>query len=378
MSARRPLVVLDALAVRGRPTGVAGGAVELVTALAARERACEFLVIAGDGAPFAGVAGRPGWRVVVFGADGAPRREWARQVLIPAACRRHGAALVHALQPVAPWAAPCPVVMTVHDLAWHTLPEVIAEPRRTWLRLAVPASLSRARLLLANSRTTAAALRAAFPRLAARVREVPHGTPAWALAGDLPAVPPPSRPFFLFVGRLEPRKNLPTLLDAYEQLLSATAGAAPDLCLAGPEGWGLGPLRERLARPSLAGRVHLTGWLAPERLRELYATALALVFPSLDEGFGLPVLEAMACGVPVLTSARGATAEVAGEAAVLVAPRDPASIAAAMARLAGDAGLRARLVVAGRTQAAGWTWERTADLTAEAYADIAAPARARK
>lgn len=374
----RPLIVLEALAVRGRPTGVAGGARELVTALAAQDRGCDFVVMAGNGTAFADLAGRPGWSVRVVDAADALRREWARQVLLPSACRRLGAALVHALQPVAPWAAPCPVVLTVHDLAWRTLPEVIAQPRRAWLRAAVPVSLGRARLLLANSRTTAEALAAAFPRLAARVREVPHGTPVWALEGTGPREAPPGRGFFLWVGTLEPRKNLPRLLDAYEMLLARTLGEAPDLCLAGPPGWGLGPVAERLARPALAGRVRLTGWCGPDELRALYATATALVFPSLDEGFGLPVLEAMGCGLPVLTADRGATAEVAGGDALLVDPRDTAALAEAMARLAGDPALRERLARAGRLRAAAWTWERTADLTAAAYAEIAPVAATRK
>lgn len=373
----RPVIVLEALAVRGRPTGVAGGARELVMALAARDRGYDFVVMAGNGSAFADLAGRPGWSVRVVDATGMLRREWARQVLLPSACRRLGAVLVHALQPVAPWAAPCPVILTVHDLAWRTLPEVIAQPRRAWLRTAVPISLARARLLLANSRTTAAALAEAFPRLAARVREVPHGTPGWALSGAERRDPPAGRGFFLFVGTLEPRKNLPRLLDAYEMLLARTGGEAPDLCLAGPPGWGLGPVTKRLARPALAGRVRLTGWCAPDELRELYATATALVFPSLDEGFGLPVLEAMGCGLPVLTTDRGATAEVAGGDALLVDPRDTGALAEAMARLARDPALRERLARAGRQRAAAWTWARTADLTAAVYAEIATPAGAR-
>lgn len=377
MSAR-PVIVLEALAARGRPTGVAGGAHELIRALAARDRGFEFVVVAGDRESFADVDERPGWRVRILAADDAARREWARQVLLPAICRRHGAALVHGLQPVAPWMAPCPVVLTVHDLAWRTLPEVIAQPRRTWLRAAVPASLARARLLLANSGSTAAALAGSFPQLAARVREVPHGTPGWALAEGPQRTTPAERPYFLFVGRLEPRKNLPRLLDAYEQLLARSDGGAPDLCLAGPSGWGLGPVRERLSRPTLAGRVRLTGWVAPAELRALYRSALALVFPSLDEGFGLPILEAMGCGLPVLTSDRGATAEVAGDAALLADPRDTGALCAAMARLAGDAPLRERLAAAGRGRAAAWTWARTADLTAAAYAEIAVPVGARK
>ncbi|MBM4130159.1 glycosyltransferase family 4 protein [bacterium] len=373
-----PVIVLEALAMRGQPTGVAGGARELIAALAARDRGFAFVVVAGDDDVFADLRDRPGWSLEVVPAGDATRREWTRQVLLPVACRRWGAALVHGLQPVAPWAAPCPVVLTVHDLAWRTMPEVIPQPRRAWLSAAVPASLARARLLLANSRTTAAALTGAFPRLADRVREVPHGTPAWALAGDLPAPAPVAHPFFLFVGRLEPRKNLPRLLEAYERLVVRTDGQAPDLCLAGPEGWGLGPVRERLARPSLAGRVRVTGWCAPADLRALYAAALALVFPSLDEGFGLPVLEAMGCGLPVLTADRGATAEVAGDAALLVDPQDTQALADAMFRLARDAALRTALAAGGRRRAATWTWERTADLTAAAYAEIAAPAAARK
>jgi glycosyltransferase involved in cell wall biosynthesis len=374
----RPVIVIEALAVRSRPTGVAGGARELVTALAARDRGYDFVVMAGNGTAFADLAGRPGWSVRVVAATGGLRREWARQVLLPLVCRRLGAALVHALQPVAPWAAPCPVVLTVHDLAWRTLPEVIAQPRRAWLRTAVPLSLARAQLLLANSRTTAAALTTAFPRLAPRVREVPHGTPGWALAAAEPCDRPAGRGFFLFVGTLEPRKNLPRLLDAYEMLLARTGGEAPDLCLAGPPGWGLGPVKERLARPALAGRVRLTGWCTPAELRSLYATATALVFPSLDEGFGLPVLEAMGCGLPVLTADRGATAEIAGGDAVLVDPRDTGALAEAMARLARDPALRERLARAGRQRAGAWTWARTADLTAAAYAEIATPAVARK
>lgn len=374
----RPVVVLEALAVRAQATGVAAGILELVAALAAVDRGCEFVVVAADRRPFAAVAGLPGWQVREVAAGGPGGREWARQVLLPGLCRRLGAALVHGLQPVAPWAAPCPVLLTVHDMAWRTMPGVIAQPRRAWLQAAVPPSLRRARLLLANSEATATALAREFPALAGRVRAVPHGTPAWALAGVGEAIPAPGRPFFLFVGRLEPRKNLPRLLDAYERLLARTGGQAPDLCLAGPPGWGLGPVRERLARPALAGRVRLAGWCSARELGALYATALALVFPSLDEGFGLPVVEAMACGLPVLTSDRGATAEVAGDDALLVDPGDTAALAEALARLAGDDALRRRLAAGGRRRAAAWTWARTADLTAACYREAMAPAAPRK
>jgi glycosyltransferase involved in cell wall biosynthesis len=367
----RPVVVLEALAVRAMPTGVAGGIVELVRALAARDRGLDFVLIAGDGAAFNWLEGAPGWRVLGGGDNRAAAREWRRLAGVPRACRAYRASLLHALQPVAPPWAPCPVVLTVHDLAWRTMPEVVGQPRRSWLGVVVPPSLARARLLLANSQATADALSGNFPAHAAKVRVVPHGTPSWALKVSPAEQPAPSaRPFFLFVGTLEPRKNLPRLLAAYEKLLAMTDGQAPDLVLAGPGGWSMGPLLERLSRPALQGRVTRRGWLPDVELRRLYATALALVFPSLDEGFGLPVLEAMACGLPVLTSGCGALAEVAGPDAILVDPRDVDDLARGMQRLAADPALRERLSVAGPARAAQWTWARTADLTTAAYAEI--------
>lgn len=375
----RPVVVLEALAVRAMQTGVAGGIVELVRALAAQDRGFDFVLIAGDGAAFDWLAGTPGWRVLAGPGGHAAAREWFRLVGVPRVCHAQGAAVLHALQPVSsPW-APCPVVVTVHDLAWRTMPDVIGQPRRAWLGAVVPPSLARARLLLANSQATGGALAGQFPSLAGRVRVVPHGTPSWALASSPPPRPESTaRPFFLFVGTLEPRKNLPRLLDAYEELLALTAGDAPDLVIAGPAGWSMGPLVERLARPALQGRVTRRGWLPDDELRRLYATALALVFPSLDEGFGLPVLEAMACGLPVLTSGQGALAEVAGPDAVLVDPRNVDELARGMQRLAGDPALREQLASAGPARAAQWTWERTADLTTAAYAEITGTGAGRK
>ncbi|MBK7772103.1 MAG: glycosyltransferase family 4 protein [bacterium] len=172
------------------------------------------------------------------------------------------------------------------------------------------------------------------------------------------------------MGAREPRKNLPRLLDAYERLVAGRGSASPDLVLAGPDGWLDGPLRERLARPGLAGRVEIRGYCEPAELRSLYGGALALVFPSLLEGFGLPILEAMACGLPVLTSDRGATAEVAGDAALLVDPHDTGALHLAMGRLADEAPLRARLAAGGPRRAREWTWDRTADLTTAAYREI--------
>jgi glycosyltransferase involved in cell wall biosynthesis len=375
----RPRVLLEALAVRDRPTGVAGAAVDLVTALAARDRGFDFVVVAAAAAPFAALADRPGWRVLVPpGVDSGAGRALFLQRGLPALCRREGAAMLHTLQPVAPARPACPLLVTVHDVAWRDLPDAVPWRRRLYYDLAIPAGLRRAALVLASSEATAGLLRRHFPALAGRVRVTPLGTPAWVWETAPAAGPPPARPFFLFVGRLEPRKNLPRLLDAYGDLVAAMGDRAPDLRLVGPEGWGLAPLRERLARPDLHGRVSVQGWCERPALRGLYASARALVFPSLQEGFGLPVIEAMACGLPVLTSAGGALGEVAGDAALLADPRDRAALAAALGRLAGDDALCERLRRGGPGRARRWTWERTADLTTAAYEHVASAPGPRK
>lgn len=368
----RPTIVLEALSVRGQPTGVAGSSLELMQALAARDRGLDFVVAAACREPFAALAGVPHWRVVVCpGVEADLNRVWFIQRGLPALCRDAGADLLHSLQPVAPLRSGCPLVVTVHDVAWRECPAAVQRPRRLYYDLVVPAGLRRSRLVLASSEATGRQLASHFPSLAERVRVTPLGTPTWVyepVDSRLDGTPP--RPFFLFVGTLEPRKNLPRVLEAYERLLDVYGDQAPDLRLAGPQGWLMAPLRERLGRPALRGRVIVGGYCDRPELRRFYGTAVALVFPSLHEGFGLPVLEAMACGLPVLTSDRGALAEVAGPDALLVDPLDVGAIARSLERLMADAPLRARLQRAGPDRARHWTWARTADLTAAAYTEI--------
>ena len=175
-------------------------------------------------------------------------------------------------------------------------------------------------------------------------------------------------PFLLAVGTLEPRKNLPRLLDAFGQV----AGELPGhwLVVVGPVGWG-----PRLRPTWDSVRVKLAGQVGDALLHALYQAADGLAYPSLYEGFGLPVLEAMANGIPVLTSDRSSLPEVAGGAALLVDPLDRSAIAAGLVRLAGDDDLRRRLVEAGRRRAAGFTWRATAAATWAAYREVAERAR---
>ena len=260
-----------------------------------------------------------------------------------------------------------PLVATVHDLLFLEYPEHYTWHSRAVLRRGLTLARRDARVVICPSRATIDACRAAgFED--ERLRLVPWGVRhrtveegaaertrrRYGLAG----------PYVLFCGTVEPRKNLPRVLEAFRRL------DRPDveLVLAGPRGW-----REDLAdgAADLAGRVRALGFVPPDDLLALYRGAATLVYPSLAEGFGLPVLEAMAQGVPVVTSAGTATAEVAGEAAVLVDPLDVDAIAGGIDRILGDETLAASLGEAARMRAAGYTWERTAELVAGVYAEAA-------
>jgi glycosyltransferase involved in cell wall biosynthesis len=162
----------------------------------------------------------------------------------------------------------------------------------------------------------------------------------------------------LFVGTMEPRKNVARLVEAFERLGDVDA----ELVLVGPDGWGDLP-------PANARRL---GFVAPEALRGLYAAADVVAYPSIREGFGLPVLEAMAQGAAVVTSATTSTAEVAGDTGLLVDPLDVDDIAGALQRLLGDPDLAADLGARARARAATFTWARTAEGTVAAYRDAVA------
>lgn len=380
----RPRVVLDALLVDRQPAGVARSAQELVRALAARDRGLDFTVAVTAPGMFDFLEGEAHWSVRDCRAarGGVLRKTVFTLTGLPRLCRQVGADLLHSLQFVAPLRPPCPLVLTVHDLAWQLYPDTVPVLRRGFYRLAVPPVLRRAAAIAASSEATAADLRRLHPATADRIVTTPLGTPSWVWgqpgAGTAPPPPGPGRPRFLFVGTLEPRKNLEGLLTAYEAFLESASSSGrdeiscPSLLLVGGRGWRDSGLRARLADLQSRGHLEVREYCAPDELWALYRSSLGLVFPSLHEGFGFPVLEAMAAGVPVLTSDRSATAEVAGDAALLAPPDSTRDLAAALAALAWDEALREDLRRRGFERARFWQWERTADRTAAVYADVLA------
>lgn len=313
-----------------------------------------------------------GWRLppdVAVTSSRLPRRAlyeaWSRVRLPRAGGPARPGALVHATT----WAVPparVPLVVTVHDLAFLRSPEHFTAHGNAFFRRGLEIVRREAAAVIAVSRATRDdCVRAGIP--ADRVHVVPHGVshlPVTRDAVDAFRVRHGlDRPYVLWCGTVEPRKNVDGLLHAYRQVADRTD---LDLVLVGPSGWGDAPDAVRDAASVLPpGRVHRLGHLAPPDLHAAYAGARAFCFPSWWEGFGMPVLEAMAHGVPVVTSGGTSMDEVAGDAGVLVDPADPDAIADALLRVTGDE--HADRAARSRTRAADFTWERSAARTAEVY-----------
>ena len=383
---RQGPVVLDALVLGERPTGVGRSVLELVRALADTDRGLGFVVLTTVPGRFDFLAGKDRWRIMDCpGARGGLlRKALFTQVQVPRLCRQLGAGLLHSPQFIAPLRLDCPEVVTVLDLVWHSFPATIQQPRLCYYRLLVPRVLARADRLLAISEATGAELAAAFPGTAEKTTVTRFGTPSWVwsarerdcAAGTRAPVENSAmdRPYFLFVSTLEPRKNLRGLLEAYEIFLAQAQATGrqvaeiPDLHLVGSKGWKGSSVRAMVARLQATGRLKLWGYLTDEGdLWNQYRLATALLFPSFHEGFGFPILEAMAAELPVLTSNRGAMAEVGGDCSLLVDPENPQEIAAKLATLAWDRPVVEDLRVRGLARARDWTWEKTAHLTSEVY-----------
>lgn len=259
-----------------------------------------------------------------------------------------------------------PLVVTIHDLAFLTEPKNFTRRGVSFFRRGLAITWREADLILVPSTTTMqACLDNGFEE--ERLRLVPMGvrveTAAESLVAETKARYGLERPYILWTGTMEPRKNLPRLLHAFGKLAPEM-----DLVLVGPKGW-----KENIDR-LLAGQrpdIKILGFMDSKDLSALYAGADVFCFPSLEEGFGLPVLEAMAQGTPVVTSLGTSTEELGRGAAVLVNPRSADSIMEGLKRVLEDSALRVQLSDAGRRRANDYSWARTAEKTAAAYREVA-------
>ncbi|MGI8408046.1 MAG: glycosyltransferase family 4 protein [Actinomycetota bacterium] len=259
-----------------------------------------------------------------------------------------------------------PVVVTIHDLAFLDEPSHFTERGLRFFKRGLELALAEAALVVCPSDTTLAdCVRHGFEP--ERLRAIPMGVDiSPAKEADIASARRRygvERPFIMWTGTIEPRKNLTRLLQAFESL-----APTHDLVLVGPHGWNE-DIETLISKSD--GRVRTLGFVPHADLGPLYAAASVFCFPSLLEGFGLPVLEAMGQGTPVVTSKGTSTEELAADAGILVDPKDAESIAEGIARVLEDEALSQKLSEAGRRRAAEYPWERTAELLVAAYREAA-------
>jgi glycosyltransferase involved in cell wall biosynthesis len=308
-----------------------------------------------------------GCEQVVVPVNARNRLQWVRgeQQHVPGCAKRAGADLLHSLGSTSPLWGSVPRVTTIHDLNYAIVPEAHEGLRGLGMRLLVPAAARRSRRIITLAESTVADLERILRVPPAKVDVIPHGVHARTAPEVTPEPELRERlqlgggPFLLSVSGKKPSKNLMRLLDALAQI---PAERRPRLVVPGYPTPHEADLREHAER--LGVGVAWPPWVSAADLEGLYAAAEGFVFPSLYEGFGFPVAEAMVRGVPVATSDRGSLAEVAGDAALLFDPEDVDAIRAAIERLPDEA---ERLRAAGRAQAARFTWERSAELHAASY-----------
>jgi len=271
--------------------------------------------------------------------------------------------------------APCPTVVTIHDLSLLAQAETHEAANVQRGRRRLPIMARRATMIVAPSEWTRREIITHLNIRAERIRVIPEAAretmhprdeTVWREVLGKHGI---RRPYLLYVGTIEPRKNLLTLLRAYDELLRATRHR-PQLVLCGGRGWLDDEVFQLVEKLKLQEMVRFTGYVDDGELPALYSAAEVFVYPSLYEGFGLPPLEAMACGAPVVTSNTSSLPEVVGAAGLTVPPRDVAALAQALVKLLDNAAMRQHFSRAGLDQAARFSWERAAIETQAVYNEV--------
>ncbi len=296
---------------------------------------------------------------------------------IPASLYRDRPNLLH-VQYTGPIACPVPMVATVHDVSFVEHPEYFTSFRAHQLKLTVKRTVRRAARILTPSEFSRRSIIAAYGVPGDKVTVIPNGvSSAFRPMHHQAAIDwvrerhGIQQPFILTVGDLQPRKNHLGLIQAFEETVRAHPELPHHLVVVGKETWYASHVRRAAQRSCVADRIHFTGWVSDEDLRYFYCASDIFVFPSLYEGFGLPILEAMACGRAVLCSNAAAMPEVANAAGILFDPCSTTEIARAMQDVLLDAELRTRMERLGLQRAASFGWSRAAQKTLDVYYDVA-------
>lgn len=370
-------VALDVAAVPANPSGAGRYTIDLAAALSRRDDVVlTFVARRDDAARWEALS--PDATVVAVAPRTRPARLVWEQARLPKVLRGLPVRVHHSPHYTMPESADLPRVVTVHDLTFFDHPEWHERSKVALFRRAIRVAARHADAVVCVSRATADRLAALCP-VSCPVRVIPHGVdhgrfrPEPPEGGEDDAAALASLgvrpPYIAFVGTVEPRKDVPTLVRAFDRM--APGHPELSLVLAGVAGWGGKPVEEAIAGAGAQGRIVRTGYVPDEVVPGLLRHAAAVAYPSLEEGFGLPALEALACGAPLVTTTGSAMEEMAAGAAMLVDPGDADGLAGVLDMLVrGDAGIDARRQ-RGFAVAARHTWEASGRAHAELYRAVA-------
>lgn len=367
---------IDATALPPQPVGAGNYIIQLIRALASLKVNDEFVIFAQQrGHALISLPENDSFELIILEDRNPGSRLIWEQTLYPQLIRKSGVDLLHSMHYTRPVKLPCASVVTFHDMTFFLYPELHTRAKRLFFPLAIRASARQADALTAVSESTR--------QDAIRVLGI---SPEKIVATQL-GVDPTFRPindaaikrkiaekydlperFILYVGLLEPRKNLPMLIRAYKRLIDG--GENFKLVLVGRYGWMYEELLRQINNLDLEEMVHFTGYVSQEDLPLVYNLSSLFVYPTLYEGFGLPALEAMACGVPVITTDVSSLPEIVGEAGILVPVNNVEALYGAMIAVLGDEDLRRKMINKGIQRAAKFTWEQTAILTFQVYQQV--------
>ena len=362
-----PRIALDARTIVGRKTGDRTYTLNLLRGLARVESRFHFDVLLDrDDAGLVAQATQDSPRFQTHILPAQSSRTWSLLAL-PRWAWQHRPALVH-VHYLAPGVLPCPFVTTIHDVVWRALPQTFPVKDRAIMNLGMPLTAKLARRILTVSAASRGEIARRLRVAPAKISVTPNAVERRFFEPVTPAQSEQLRakydlgraPYVLSVGVLQPRKNLARLMRAFSTLGHTDPDLPHQLVITGKTGWG--------AQPATGdANIRFTGYVEDDELPALYAGAEVFAYPSLYEGFGLPVIEAMAAGAPVLTSNRSSLPEIAGDAAVKVDPYEIHSIRDGLRLLLRDADLRGELRQRGKTWAAQFTIENQARATLAAY-----------
>jgi glycosyltransferase involved in cell wall biosynthesis len=367
---------IDATALPPQPVGAGNYIIQLIRSLSNLESEFEYAIFAQPmGWQQIGAAERDGFSWVKTPAVNPGIRLIWEQTLFPMLIRKSGVDLFHSLHYTRPYLLNRPSVVTFHDMTFFLYPHLHTRVKRIFFPQAIRLSARTAQAIIANSESTR--------HDAIRILQIPPEKIVSIILGVDPSFRViddhakregirsqyklPER-FILYVGLVEPRKNVPLLIRAYKNLLDQ--GFSIPLIIVGRFGWNYEAVFTQIEESGLKEQVRFTGYVPGEDLPFIYNLASLSVYPTQYEGFGFPALEAMACGIPVITSAIASLPEIVADAGILIPPEDESALTKAMASLLSNAALHADLARKGPLRAAQFSWKKTAQETLQVYRQV--------